>query len=135
MSRVVITGGPSAGKTTLADHLGLPVRHTDELVDVLEWSAASEEVSRWMDAPGPWVIEGVTAVRALRKWLERHREGAPCDVLLVLLTPAAALDNNRQAGMYKSVETVLSEIRMELRRRGVLVYRVDALGRRASRSS
>ena len=76
MTRVVIAGGPRTGKTTHANKLGAEsgarVRHTDDLIGRLEWSAASQEVSQWFDEPGPWIVEGVAVPRAVRKWLAAH---------------------------------------------------------------
>ncbi len=121
-SRVVIVGGPRCGKTTRAKALaatGLQARHTDDLIGKLDWSAASEEVSRWFALPGPWVIEGVAAVRALRKWLASHG-GQPCDQVEVMRKPFTQL-NAGQASMLKSFETMWAEINHQLRARGVTV--------------
>ena len=83
--RILVAGGPRVGKTWVADRigaeLGIPVRHTDDLIGTHGWSEASEEVARWMDEPGPWVIEGVAVVRALRKWLRAHPAGRPADLV------------------------------------------------------
>jgi len=122
--RLLITGGPGTGKTTLAGILarehGVPVYHTDDTID-LGWSDASAEVSRWLDRHlPPWVIEGVAVPRALRKWLAAHPEGKPADELIVLthahrdLAPGASR-------MARGVATVLDEILPELAARGVKV--------------
>ena len=138
MSRVVITGGPRTGKTTLATHLsvgggtasfedvdrdtavdGARVRHTDDLIGKLEWSEASAEVSRWFDEPGPWIIEGVAVSRALRKWREAHPgEPPPVDRVIYLETPHVAL-TPRQDGMAKGVRRVHDEIAGWLEQHGV----------------
>ena len=83
--RIIICGGPRTGKTQLAKHLSLKfdipkylctdpqalggdaLDHT-ELPERERWSAISADVSQWFDEPGPWIIEGVAAIRALRKW-------------------------------------------------------------------
>lgn len=40
-----------------------------------DWEANSVEVAGWLDLPGPWIIEGVKTVYALRRWLQmRHPE-------------------------------------------------------------
>lgn len=123
--RILIAGWPKAGKTTLAQRMseeaeaGFVVRHTDDLISTHDWSAASLEVSTWMDAPGPWIIEGVSVPRALRKWLERS-PGKPADIVYwsslarVPLTPA-------QAAMGKGCTTVWDAVRDELVQRGVTI--------------
>ena len=120
--RLLIAGGPRCGKTTLADTLasGRVVRHTDDLIATHEWSAASEEAARWLDDAGPWVIEGVTVVRAIRKWLAAHEDGKPADVVVWLNQPFAELTKG-QASMLKSCETIWAEVWPELARRGVYI--------------
>jgi adenylate kinase family enzyme len=126
-ARIVIAGAPRAGKTTLGEQLaretGFRLRHTDDLVGRLDWSAASAEVSTWLDAPGPWIVEGVTAVRALRKWLSghaAHAHGAPADVIH-WLTTARVPRTPPQEAMAKGCATVWAEILPLLRGRGVTV--------------
>ena len=118
--RVVIGGGPRTGKTTLAAKCYPPelVHHTDDLIN-LGWSEASAAAAEWMAEPGPWVIEGVAAVRALRKALDASPE-APCDQLYWLTEPHEALAKG-QASMAKGCDTVLAGIRDELIRRGVQI--------------
>ena len=121
--RLVIAGVPRAGKTTAAEKFGElrqgdPIRHTDDLIADFEWSAASLEVSRWFDEPGPWLIEGVATVRALRKWLAAHPTGTPCDGILWLDKPREQLTPG-QTTLAKGCRTVLEGIREELERRGV----------------
>lgn len=108
--RLLVTGWPRTGKTTLADKLGLPVHHTDDLKD-LGWSEASEAVSKFLDEPGPWCIEGVAVPRALRKWLARNPDAPlPFDRLVVLgVEPYAELLKG-QVSMGKGVLTVLEEV-------------------------
>ncbi len=122
-TRVVIGGGPCTGKTQLSMHvasvLGVTARHTDDLIGHLDWSGASEEVSRWMAEPGPWVIEGVATVRALRKALTAS-PAAPCTILHWLSGPFEPLTKG-QLSMTKGCDTVLAGIRPELEARGVLI--------------
>jgi hypothetical protein len=121
-ARVVVGGGPRVGKSTLARKLandGRPVRCTDEGID-LGWSKASEHVATWLDATGPWIVEGVAVARALRKWLASHPDGRPCDLLLGSSVPRADRTPG-QVTMGKGCETVLAEIRGELARRGVRI--------------
>jgi hypothetical protein len=130
--RIVVVGGPNTGKSTLAHALGqgLPepthqVRSTDELVGVLEWSEVSAEVARWLDEPGPWVIEGVATARALRKWLAAH-PGERLDLTVVLLSKAFGETSKGQAAMGKGVATVWNEIVIEVLARGARVINAAA---------
>jgi hypothetical protein len=118
--RVVIAGVPKSGKTTLA---GPCARHTDDLLHEasrLEWSQISDTVAAWFDAPGPWIVEGVRTVHALRKWLRAHATGRPCDRVIWMGTPLVPLDRG-QAVMGKGCATVWREIRPVLLARGVAV--------------
>lgn len=125
--RVVVIGPPRAGKTTYADargdREGTRVRHTDDLIGAVSWSRVSEIIAfHWFDEPGPWIIEGVAAVRALRKWLRSHKSGSPCDEIVLLDRPKLAL-NAGQERMRKSCATIWEQIETELRSRGVQVTR------------
>lgn len=122
--RIVIAGAPKVGKTTLANHMaaetGVKVRHTDDLIGSHDWSAASQAASHWFDEAGPWVVEGVTAPRALRKWLASHPVGKPCEVVLWSMA-AKTTQSGGQSAMAKGCETVWLEILPELKRRGVQI--------------
>jgi hypothetical protein len=78
--KIVVTGPPLAGKSTLAvalsKVLNVPLLRTDALIE-MEWSAASEEVAKWLDRDGPWIIEGVTVPRAIRKWRRTWGDETP----------------------------------------------------------
>lgn len=128
MTRILITGWPRAGKTTLAETFvrrggGYFVRHTDDLIGRLDWSAASAEVAKWLEEPGDWVIEGVSVARALRKYRDAHPgEPLSCDRLIYLRTPHVEL-NARQAGMGKGVDSVMSELEPWFMEHGLEVER------------
>lgn len=126
MTRILITGGPRTGKTTLADKLqatgltanppGPMLRHTDDLIAQCThlgkegWSEASRLASEWLNEPGPWIIEGVAVCRALRKWREAHPgEPPPVDKVIRLTMPHVALTKG-QAAMAKGEETVWQDI-------------------------
>lgn len=121
MTRLVIAGVPKSGKTTLANSFVRPVsRHSDDLIGARPWSWVSTEVATWFDAPGPWIIEGVAAVRALRKWLVAHPTGKPCDRVIWLDFPWFALTHG-QATMAKGCRTIWDGVRPALVARGVHV--------------
>ena len=116
--RTVITGVPRSGKTTMSEDMS-HVRHTDDNMGV-GWSQHSEAVSYWFDSPGPWVIEGVAAVRALRKWLKRTPTGMPCDTVVYLDREVVPL-SKPQAIMASGCNTIWDEIKGELSKRGVAI--------------
>lgn len=119
--RILIIGGPRVGKTTLAtqlgEKLGMPVLSTDSLIGLLAWSDASAEVARWLDRES-FLIEGITVVRAIRKWLAANEAGLPCDVLYVGETPRVERTQG-QITMAKAFRTIWSEVAPELERRGL----------------
>lgn len=123
-TRLIIVGGPQTGKTTLAmrmgKELGLLVRHTDDLIATHDWSGASLAASLWFEAPGPWCVEGVATVRALRKWIATHADGVPADRVLFLDEPWIEMTKGQQA-MTKGVATVWAELLPELHRRRVQI--------------
>lgn len=115
--RILITGPPQSGKSTLAmilsDVLEIPVYATDQLKD-LEWSEASEAASRWLDDPGPWIIEGVMVPRALRKWRRRQPKNKqagdpPCEKFILLTEPRTPLEKAGQRSMATSVLNLAME--------------------------
>jgi hypothetical protein len=125
IARIVIIGPPKAGKTTLgrdlAESSGAQLRHTDDLIGELDWSGCSERIaSDWFAQPGPWIIEGVAAVRALRKWLVGNREGRPCDQIIALSKSWVPL-TPRQAGMATACASIWGSIRGAVLARGVSI--------------
>lgn len=147
--RILITGGPRTGKTTLAErlvgdssvadwgtppaHFGGPtrsqqfVRHTDDLIAQCQhlgkdaWSEASRIASTWLDEPGPWIIEGVAVSRALRKWRDAHPgERPPVDRVIYLNEPYEPLAKGQET-MAKGVLTVHAEIEDWLVEHGVAI--------------
>ncbi len=121
--RIIIAGVPRSGKTTFALTLAartlVPAKHTDDLIGQFDWSEASAHAATWFDAPGPWIVEGVAAGRALRKWLVLH-DGLPCDRIFWFETPHVQLTTG-QGAMAKGCVSVWGEILPDLRRRGVAI--------------
>lgn len=120
--RVIVIGGPMAGKSTFAQKSGLPHYCTDKasqsrdryqattyMPEQLDWSDQSDFiVSQWFSKPGPWVIEGVAAVRALRKWAAKYPNVLPCDEIIVLNSKQSLTEG--QLSMAKGVISIWSEI-------------------------
>lgn len=121
--RVLILGVPRAGKTTLAGKLGFELgispRHTDDL-KALGWHQASDRAAEWLSEPGPWIVEGVAAVRALRKWLRAPPSGEPPTRVLWLGQPRLPL-SERQALLATGTRSIWLECLPQLQRRRVLV--------------
>ncbi len=131
--RIAIAGGPRAGKTTAARAYGTLILHTDD-VKGLPWSDASFEVSRWFDRSGSWVIEGVTVMRGLRKWLARNGTGKPCDILIFIEGSRLEL-NTRQEGLRQQVQAQFDTLSEELRKRGCIVEVKKGIGREEMRNA
>jgi adenylate kinase family enzyme len=118
--KILICGHPNAGKTTLSEELSgslyFPIiLHTDAFKEE-PWSQQSDNVLAWItDTKPPYIIEGVTVVRALRKWLKANPGSArPCDVVFYL-----QVEDPSPLG--KGCDTIFAEIQNELIRRGVAV--------------
>lgn len=128
--KYLIIGPPRSGKSTYARRLreeGIPTFCTDPQPHVkepepdvtyapaLDWSACSQYVAdHWIDRPGPWCIEGVGSVRALRKFLVRpNADKALHDVAVIVFERQLPehVTKPGQSIMAKSVATVWSQIR------------------------
>lgn len=122
--RIVVAGVPRAGKTTLSarasERFKIALKSSDSLIEENSWGSDSDRVSEWLDAPGDWIIEGVAAPRALRKWLAANPDRA-LDAAVVWMGSPQAKQNKGQAAMGKACSTVWREVLPELNRRGVKV--------------
>jgi hypothetical protein len=122
--RIVIAGGPGAGKSTLGRELakeyGLTLRSTDELLE-LPWSAQSERVADWLLGGGSYVIEGVRAVAGLRKAIARVTPALAIDRVIFLHSSKRPLgDQARRMSRQISGEW-LESVRRALQQRGIPV--------------
>ena len=126
--RVLICGGPRTGKTTygkkLAEELGCKLISTDDFID-LGWSECSAHVAELIHDPdGAWVIEGVAAVRALRKTLE-HSVGKMCEQVIWLTKPYGKRSAGQES-MAKGCWTVWKGIEKDVIDRGIeVLYEVE----------
>ena len=102
VSRLVLAGGPRAGKTTLAAILaaGRPVIHTDDYIDC-GWDKAPAAIVQACQGLSSFVLEGCRAPWALR-------EGLQVDGVLWLGKSFVEL-NDGQAALAKAARSVLDE--------------------------
>lgn len=112
-----------SGKSTLAARTGLPHYCTDPkslarnqsdktnyLPEGLKWGDDSEYIANnWLTMQGSWVIEGVGAVRALRKWALKYPVTMPADKIIVIKGHADAVTDG-QFTMGKSVSKIWNDI-------------------------
>lgn len=121
--RVVLVGGPRAGKSTLtaraAERFKLKARHADALIRTHDWHDHSEAVAGWFSDPGKWVVEGVSTARALRKYLAAT-EG-PVDFAVVYMPKAIQIRTDKQESMAKGVATTWGDVVTELELRGAKI--------------
>lgn len=132
ITRIVIIGGPSRGKSTLAHQLhsrhGWPVYCGDPASKVVhqkpytiylpegldfagDHGAAAYVSSVWFSMSSPWICEGHVMARALRRWHGEHQgHPFPCDRIIVLARDAHRDTNRGQEAMHKGVMKVWSEI-------------------------
>jgi hypothetical protein len=115
--RIVVTGYPNSGKSTLANLLVLTsgqlaqdLLKTDALLETHDWSDLSQAVSGWFEKPGPWIIEGVAVPRAIRKWRAKHpKAGPPFDIFVYMRRDFADFRPG-QRGMANGLDTVMLEL-------------------------
>jgi predicted ATPase len=119
MSRTVIIGGPSTGKTTLGREMDPECYSTDEAMG-RPWSAQSDALAERMLQGGWTTIEGTAAARGLRKALRADPQAKPCDRVIYLSKSRQPLGTG-QRRMASAIRTIFREIEPELRRRGVKV--------------
>ncbi len=131
--RILIAGGIMHGKTTLAKklakELGLPhfctdskkdTRHIEDGItyapDDLQWKEYSAyALTNWLITPEAKIVEGIAAIRALRKWYEHpelhpNQNEAPIDRLIIITTPAPkATFTPEQNRTNKGHDTILAK--------------------------
>lgn len=132
--KVILVGAPRSGKSTYARELrqqGIPTFCTDPLSLVkdpeqgvtylpegMAWSEASRFIADyWFVAPGPWCIEGIATVRALRKVTEdgRQRILDTCRIVRFTRQWRNAVTKPGQVAMAKAIDTVWSEVEPSFR--------------------
>jgi hypothetical protein len=128
--RTIILGGPSRGKSTLAESYkrrGVPVFCGDPASTVLYQKAGTtylpeglpfagdggggDWVARnWFLMPGPWVCEGHVMARAIRRWFTLGVPGFPADQIVVLDCPPHRYTGEGRERMHRSVLKVWREV-------------------------
>lgn len=132
--RTIIIGGPSRGKSTLADEMhratGVPVYcgdpastvryqhpYTHYLPEGLDFhgdaSGSPWVALNWFPMPGPWVCEGHVMARSLTRWLKARTLDSPqfpCDRIIVLDRSAHRPETKGQAAMHVGVMTTWRKI-------------------------
>lgn len=117
--RIIIAGGPRSGKTTLSEtYKDVIVHHTDDLIEMFEWSEASDRVAELIAAPGPWVIEGTIAVRGLRKFIVKYPNVKPCEKVIFRAESYVEL-TSQQKNMANGCWTIFTGIAKQLGDLGV----------------
>jgi adenylate kinase family enzyme len=124
---LLIMGVPKSGKTTLSAHMekmtGLTVEHTDEMIGEFTWSATSREVAKMIQNEGPWIIEGVAAVRGLRKWIDANPgESLKHVAVFFHYQPRVRYSSQELESMAKGIITIWEEIRADVLLRGAIVF-------------
>lgn len=114
--KLLIIGYPRSGKTTMArereHNLTLTEGYkasftsTDDLIKQYEWTAFSDKVADLLDQPGPWIIEGCSAVRGLRKYL---KAGKKPDFKIVWLDKPYIPLVGKQVGFAASLSSIWKE--------------------------
>lgn len=125
LMRTIIVGGPQCGKSTYANSLSVPhfcgdpkslvkypLPNVTYLPEGLTWSQGSEYIAKnWFTMPGPWVIEGVSVARALRKWSQKAPYSLPADSIIYFTNAHPSVVRSvGQDAMEKGVHTIWGEV-------------------------
>lgn len=135
MAKIILVGAPRSGKSTYAAGLrkdGIPTFCTDPeslvkdvekavtyLPEGLDWSEASQYVlDQWFTMPGPWCIEGIATVRALRKLLDERRTVLLKDVQVLRFRGQHkdAVTKPGQITLKKGIDSIWFEIEPRLKK-------------------
>lgn len=123
MPRIVIAGGPKAGKTTLAGKLKqgpAPIVHTDDWRHEAWTDVPDRILEHLQELGGSWVLEGVQALRVLRRALD---QGADLGVdRVVYIRGSHEKLTPRQSAMAKGVHTQWVGLKPRLRESGVFLH-------------
>jgi hypothetical protein len=129
-SRILIAGGPRTGKSALASkfckQFGGTLLRTERLLSQsFTWAELAMAAQVWLHRPGPWVMEGLTVPRVIRRWYRENDAPIPCDEIYWLgIVPNMALEDG-QVPVAKAVRTVWLECVPRLLDDGVAIYNGD----------
>lgn len=100
--RVAIVGGPQCGKTTLAKTCtDRPIHHNDDGKHI-KWEDQPAHWKKQVEGQDSFVIEGVQAVRAIRK-------GLKVDAVIQLDSPYKDLKKGQES-MRKGQHTMMKDV-------------------------
>lgn len=109
-TRILIIGAPKCGKTTrgkqLSESMRIPLTSTDTILANHDWSGVSDKIAELIAEPGPWIIEGCSAVRGLRKYL---KAGGTCDFDVLWLDSPYVEQTGTQKAFGASCATIWKE--------------------------
>ena len=102
-NRIAIVGGPQTGKTTLASKVTDRPVHFNDQGRHLEWADQPDFWMRRTQGQKKFIIEGVHAIRAVRK-------GLPVDAIIHLTQPFKELTPG-QASMHKGQQSMVNDVK------------------------
>ena len=97
--RILISGAPRSGKTTLANvlgSLGLSVFHTDELMGNNTYQRQAHLIASALEDNEYDVYEGCMVAPAILEWRELHIDEKPCELYITLPNPVILLEPNQR---------------------------------------
>ena len=123
-TRVLISGVPRSGKTTLSKLLAgkQATFHTDTLMGGDTFEKQGHLVASLLEDNNYYIYEGCMVVRGVREWFNVHIDEAPCEVFIWLEEPRTALNSSQQK-VLRNIKPVFDSVIDELQNTGVVILR------------
>lgn len=123
--RIVIAGAPRCGKSTLLRELALDFPcavSTDDFIHHTPWEEVPNACIRVLEKYDSWALEGVNAVRVLRRWI---RDLGTCPLIdkVYYLTKPMAPRKPAHESMAKGIHKQWREVEPWLLKMGVEIVR------------